>query len=109
MSNPNHPKKGDRITVEPIRDLKDIESIKKILSSKTRDLLLFTMGINNGLRCGDLLKIKVFQVSNLKPVFPVVINGAKNGRQKVYHFGDSVAERREYGVIVYLSISEGAH
>ena len=24
-------------------------------------------------------------------VFPVVINGAKNGRQKVYHFGDSVA------------------
>ena len=42
-------------------------------------------------------------------VFPVVINGAKNGRQKVYHFGDSVAERREYGVIFYLSISEVAH
>jgi len=42
-------------------------------------------------------------------MFPVVINGAKNGRRKVYHFGDSVAERREYGVIFYLSISEVAH
>ncbi len=30
-------------------------------------------------------------------LFPVVINGAKNGRQKVYHFEDGVAERREYG------------
>jgi len=31
MKNINHPKKGSNITVQPIRDIKDIESIKKML------------------------------------------------------------------------------
>lgn len=83
MKNPNHPKKGDKITVEPIRDLKDIESIKKILSSKTRDLLLFTMGINNGLRCGDLLRIRVSNVSHLKPGDTLKIREQKTGKENV--------------------------
>jgi integrase len=30
-----------------------------MLSDKPRDLLLFTIGINNGLRAGDLLGLKV--------------------------------------------------
>ncbi len=34
----------------------------------------------------------------LVQLFPVVIKGAKNGRQKVYHFRDGAAERKEYGV-----------
>jgi len=50
MKNTNHPKKGSRITVEPIRKIEDIKSIKKLLSDRPRDHLLFTMGINNGLR-----------------------------------------------------------
>lgn len=83
MNNQNHPKKGDNITVEPIRDLKDIESIKKILSSRTRDLLLFTMGINNGLRCGDLLKIKVSDVCHLKPNETVKIREQKTNKDNV--------------------------
>lgn len=81
--NPNHPKKGDRITVEPIREIKHIESIKKLLSGNTRDLLLFTMGINNGLRCGDLLKIKVDQVRNLKPNDTLTIVEQKTGKTNV--------------------------
>ena len=83
MKNPNHPKLGDNITVEPIRDLKDIESIKKILSSRTRDLLLFTMGINNGLRCGDLLKLKVSDVFSLKPNETIKIREQKTGKENV--------------------------
>ncbi len=31
---------------------------------------LFTMGINNGLRVGDLLKLKVKAVQNLAHTFP---------------------------------------
>lgn len=81
--NPNHPKKGDRITVEPIREVKDIESIKKLLSGNTRDLLLFTMGINNGLRCGDLLKIKVCQVKDLKPNETLKIIEQKTGKTNI--------------------------
>lgn len=67
MPNLNHPKPGSQILVHPIRDIKDIQSIKALLSDKPRDLLLFTMGINNGIRTGDLLKLKVSDVRNLKP------------------------------------------
>jgi integrase len=80
MRNPNHPKKDDRITVQPIRETKDIESIKKLLSNDTRDLLLFCLGINNGLRCGDLLTIKVQNVKNLKPGETVTIREQKTGK-----------------------------
>lgn len=50
--------------VEPIRDIKDIELIKKLLKSewKIRDLLLFEMWINSALRISDLLKITVGDV-----------------------------------------------
>ena len=51
--NPNHPKKGDRITVDPIRKIKDIKAISKLTADNPRDHLLFIMGINNGLRAGE--------------------------------------------------------
>ena len=62
----NHPVKGTRIEVEPIREEKDIKSILQFLSGKPRDFLLFTMGINNGIRAGDLLQIKVGDVRYLR-------------------------------------------
>ena len=81
--NPNHPKKGSRITVEPIRDPRDIESLKKLLSSDTRNLLLFTLGINNGLRCGDLLKLTVGDVKNLKPGETLAVREQKTGKDNI--------------------------
>ena len=62
----NHPKRGSRIEVEPIRKEKDIKAIIQLLGNTPRDLLLFLMGINNGLRAGDLLKIRVKDVRYLK-------------------------------------------
>ena len=41
--NPNHPKKGATIKVEPITELKDIKLIKKLLKDKPRDYCLFAM------------------------------------------------------------------
>ena len=68
MNNPNHPKKGSRTTVEPIRHEKDIKRIKRQLrKNSSRDYLLFVMGINNGLRIGDLLGLKVGEVRDLSP------------------------------------------
>ncbi len=46
--NPNAPKKGDRITVDPIRSIQDIKAIAKLLHDNSRDHLLFVMGVNNG-------------------------------------------------------------
>lgn len=51
--------------VEPIRDREKIETVKKILKRNgTRDLLLFLMGINSGLRISDILRLKVADVYN---------------------------------------------
>jgi hypothetical protein len=43
--NVNHPEKGRRNRVEPIRRVKNIRSIKQLLESKPRDYLLFVMGV----------------------------------------------------------------
>lgn len=80
IKNPNHPKKGSTIKVEPIRKLKDIETIKKLLSDRPRDLALFTIGINTNLRASDLLNFKVAQVRNLKPNDEIEIKEKKTGK-----------------------------
>ena len=79
----HHPKKGDNITVAPIRRIEDIKSISKLLSDSPRNHLLFTMGINNGLRAGDLLKLKVKDVRNLKVGDTLNIKESKTGKDNV--------------------------
>lgn len=66
--------------VQPIRDKNKIEEIKSYLKeSGTRDLLLFTMGINIGLRISDLLKLKI---DDVKGKSHVEINEQKTGKIK---------------------------
>ncbi len=83
MPNPNHPLKGSRIAVDPIKRVEDIESIKRLLTNQPRDLLLFTIGINNGLRTGDLLRLKVGQVRMLKPGSSLIIREGKTGKANI--------------------------
>ena len=83
MKNTNHPQKGSHITVDPIRNDKDIQRIKKSLRSNTRDLLIFTMGINNGLRIGDLLSIRIGQIRDLKVGDSLTIREQKTGKDNV--------------------------
>jgi integrase len=53
--------------VQPIRDKKKLESMRKILgASSKRDELLFTLGINSALRISDLLKLTIGDVVNDK-------------------------------------------
>ncbi|MFN2268132.1 MAG: hypothetical protein ABR533_07630 [Desulfonatronovibrio sp.] len=86
----NHPQKGSSIKVEPIRNLEDIKAIKQLLQNKPRDLLLFTMGINNGLRIGDILKLKVKQVQGLKPGEVLRIREQKTDKALSNLLGDEV-------------------
>lgn len=78
--NPNHPAKGSRITVEPIREDKAIAAIKRLLNDRPRDLLLFTLGINNGLRASDLLCLTVSDVCDLKIGETVTVVERKTGK-----------------------------
>ena len=83
IRNPNHPKKGSTIKVDPVRSEKDIKAIIKLLSDNPRDRLLFIMGINNGLRVGDLLKLKVGEVRYLKPGDAISIYESKTKKDNV--------------------------
>ena len=53
------------INVQPIRSPEQIQAMKKALLKycSYRDYILFTLGINVGLRVGDLLKLKVKNVT----------------------------------------------
>lgn len=70
--------------VEPITDVKDIKSIKKFLSDNARDKLLFVMGINTGLRVGDLLGLKVRDVKYVKVGDRVLLKEKKTGKENVF-------------------------
>lgn len=83
MKNKNHPKKGTRTAVDPIRSRKDINSISKLLADKPRDLLLFKLGVNNGLRTGDLLRLQVKDVRKMKPGDSISIREGKTGKKNI--------------------------
>ena len=64
--NPNHPKLGDVIKVEPIRTVNAINRIRKALAPSPRNLALFVVGINTAYRASELLSIKIGQVRHLR-------------------------------------------
>jgi len=82
--------KGSKITVEPIRKQKDIKSISRLLKSRPRDFLLWTLGINNGLRSNDLVRLRYSQVEGLKPGAVIKITERKTGKENVLVINNSV-------------------
>ena len=66
--------------VEPIRDKKQIQGMKKYLKGQSsRDWLLFILGINSGLRISDLLELTVESVKDRERI---VIREKKTGKAK---------------------------
>jgi integrase len=80
--NPNHPKKDSTIKVEPIREIRDIKSIKKLLADNPRNLCLFVLGINTNLRASDLLRITVGQVRHCRAGDEITLKEKKTGKQR---------------------------
>ena len=70
--------------VEPIIDLKNIKSIKKLLADQPRNRLLFTMGVNSGLRVQDILALKVSDVKYCKIGDRVCLREKKTGKENVF-------------------------
>jgi integrase len=68
--------------VEPIRDKKKIQEIKEILLQKSyRNYMIFVVGINTGLRVGDLLRLKVEDVRNKRHI---IIKEQKTSKNKQF-------------------------
>lgn len=82
MGNNNQPKNGDIIKVDPIKSLKDVKNIKKLLSDSPRDFAIFSLGINTNLRAGDILSITIGMVRNLKVAEHFSIKEEKTGKTR---------------------------
>ena len=74
-------------TVEPIKSRKTIDDIRAILKAQClRNELLFTFGINSGLRISDILKIRVKDVvyNTGKVKSQICVTEQKTGKEKVF-------------------------
>lgn len=68
--------------VEPIRDKSKIEEVKnELLKDNYRNYLLFVLGINTGLRIGDMLKLKV---ENIRNQTHIILREQKTGKSKKF-------------------------
>lgn len=82
--------------VQPIRDKKQIENMKRYLKeSNIRDWLLFVLGINSGLRISDLLKLTVEDVNGRDRIS---IKETKTGKTKDFPLSDNCKK----AIIEYL-------
>jgi len=85
--------------VEPIRDLKKLFKMKKLMKKegKLKELVLFEIGIKTGLRISDILKLTwndVYSEFGENPTFrqSIVITEKKTGKSKQFRLSDSVKE-----------------
>ena len=89
--------------VEAIKNIRDISKIKQFLLGKDnkRDYLLFVLGINVGLRIGDLLSLKVKDVidESGKIKGAVIITEQKTNKKRQFELNKSARE----AVNLYLS------
>jgi len=81
-TNTNHPQKGSKITVDPIRNLADIQEIKELLSNNSLYYAIFVVGINTNLRASDLVPITAGQVRGLKPMDEITLREKKTGNHR---------------------------
>lgn len=81
--------------VQPIRDKQLIEDMKWSLKRhcSERDYMLFLIGINTGLRVGDLLKLKVSDVRRKRKV---VIKEGKTKKARTINLNNIYDEIQEY-------------
>jgi len=76
--------------VEPIRDKNKIKLIKNILLERSkRNYMLFVVGINTGLRIGDILSLKV---ENVRDKTHIIINEQKTSKNKQFLINTNLKE-----------------
>ena len=86
--------------VEPIKNIKDVNKVKQYFYGKKckRDYCIFVVGINIGLRAGDLLSLKTSNITDGTRIFDeVTIKEQKTGKSKTFTLNKSAKEAiKEY-------------
>lgn len=88
--------------IEPIRKVKDINKIKQYLLGKKnkRDYCIFVVGINIGLRAGDLLSLKISDVTDGTIIFnDVTIKEEKTKKTRTFTLNKNAKE----AIKIYLN------
>lgn len=88
--------------VEPIKKMKDIKKIKQFLLGKEnkRDYMLFVVGINIGLRAGDLLSLKIGNIyKDGKVMESYTLYEEKTGKRRTFDINKAARE----AIALYLS------
>lgn len=78
--------------VDPIKSLDDIRKMKEFLAKKPRNALLFSFGINSGLRISDILALNVGDVRGKEYI---EIRELKTGKWKVFPINDKLKQEIE--------------
>lgn len=81
--------------VDPIKNTRDINKIKQYLYGKEnkRDYCIFVVGINVGLRAGDLLSLKIKDVTDGNTIFDIVtIKEQKTGKTRNFALNKNAKE-----------------
>ena len=78
--------------VDPIKSLDDIRKMKEFLAKKPRNALLFSFGINSGLRISDILAPNVGDVRCKEYI---EIRELKTGKRKVFPINDRLKKEIE--------------
>lgn len=68
--------------VEPIRDVKDIRTIKKMLVASPRDYALLVVGICTNLRASDILGLTIGQIRDLEAGDEIALKERKTGKER---------------------------
>lgn len=72
--------------VQPIKNKRDIERMKRALRGSSRDLLLFIVGINTALRISDILELRVGDISGEY----ITLKERKTGKMKRIKINDAI-------------------
>jgi integrase len=92
--------------VEPIRDRKKIDAMKRYLKgTRKRDWCLFVLGINSGLRISDLLQLTVGDVLDDRGQIKarICLREKKTGKSKKFPISDSARKV----ILEYLEDTRG--
>jgi integrase len=78
--------------VDPIRRKEDLREIMERTRDSPRNHLLFTLGIQSGLRTGDLLKLRVYDICHLRVGQQITIKEGKTGKRNTLMINRSIYE-----------------
>ena len=78
--------------VEPLKKLKDVRAIRRLLENSPRELCLFIIGISTNLRASDILRIKIGQVRDAKTGDEIEVIEKKTGKRRRITLSNDVIE-----------------